>query len=109
MTRMCLSLLIWFFVSGSANADDPKVPAGIDPGLQPIAILTTGIDYTDPAIAARLARDGEGELIGWDFTENDRRPFAASPNTTPPNWGGDGTVLVRRWLLAVSRVRKRPK
>jgi hypothetical protein len=36
----------------------------------------TGIDYTHPNIAPRLARDGEGELIGWDFPSDDRRPYS---------------------------------
>lgn len=96
-TVLC-AILLGQLATMPALAQDPKVPPGIDPGLEPVAILTTGLDYTEPAIAARLARDGEGELIGWDFVDNDRRPFAKSPNGTPPNWGGDGTVLVRQWL-----------
>lgn len=88
----------------SARANDPKVPAGIDPGLEPVAILTTGLDYTDPQIAARLARDGEGELIAWDFVDNDRLPFAKSPNETAYHWGGDGSALVRGWLASPDAV-----
>ncbi len=45
-----------------------------------------------------MARDGEGELIAWDFVDNDRHPFAKSPNETPPNWGGDGTAVVRKLI-----------
>lgn len=82
----------------SRKSTDPAVPAGIDPGGVPVAIITTGVDYTDKAIAQRLARDGEGELIGWDLVENDRTPFAPSPNQTVPEQGGDGTLLAKAIL-----------
>lgn len=42
-------------------------------------MLTTGIDYTRPTVARKLARDGEGELIGWDAVDKDRRPFGSDP------------------------------
>ena len=42
---------------------------------------TAGIDYTAPDVARVLARDGEGELIGWDFVDNDHRPYAAAGGT----------------------------
>ena len=55
----------------------PKVPPGIDPGGAAIGLITTGIDYTLRIVARCLARDGEGELIGWDVVDRDRQPFAA--------------------------------
>lgn len=61
----------------AAQTKKPRVPIGIDPGGVMVAIATdTGIDYTQKDIAGRLARDGEGELIGWDFVDNDRQPYA---------------------------------
>lgn len=54
----------------------PKLPPGVDPGGVAIAIIGNGVDYTRPEIGARLARDGEGEIVGWDFVDNDRRPHA---------------------------------
>lgn len=66
--------------------DKPRVPPGVDPGGVAVAIIGSGIDYTNPEIAKRLARDGEGEIIGWDFIDNDRRPYATC---APP---GSGTV-----------------
>jgi hypothetical protein len=77
----------------SIPADKPPVPPGRDPGGIAIALIGTGIDYTLPHIAPRLARDGEGELIGWDLHDRDRRPFDQSKGTTLPQWGGDGTQL----------------
>jgi hypothetical protein len=55
----------------------PPVPIGVDPGGVLIALIGEGVDYTNSAIAKRLARDGEGELIGWDFIDRDRRPYQA--------------------------------
>ncbi len=67
---------------GPAAATEPAIIPGLDPGGVAVAVLGAGIDYTKPQIAARLARDGEGQLIAWDFTDNDTRPFAAdSPST----------------------------
>lgn len=53
----------------------PKVPPGRDPGGVAVAVLADAVDYTDPGIAGRLARDGEGEIIAWDLTDADRRPY----------------------------------
>ena len=77
---------------------DPAVPPGTNPAGVPVAMVSTGLDYTDAAIAARVARDGEGELIGWDFIDSDRRPYAPSPHETPPEQGGDGTALAKAIL-----------
>jgi len=77
---VCLHLIL--SVAG-AWAADPKVPAGRDPGGVAVAVIGGGLDYRREDIAERLARDGEGELIGWDFVDADRRPFAASGGITP--------------------------
>ena len=66
-----------------AIAADPPVPIGQDPGGIAVALISAGIDYTDPAVAISLARDGEGELIGWDFVDNDARPYAPGSNKLP--------------------------
>lgn len=65
-------------------ADKPRVPPGVDPGGTAVAIIGDGIDYTRPEIAARLARDGEGQLFGWDFVDSDRRPFATCAVAASP-------------------------
>lgn len=53
----------------------PRLPPGRDPGGAMLGLITTGIDPTVPAVARCLARDGEGELIGWDMIDRSRVPF----------------------------------
>jgi len=65
----------------SAGSADPPVPAGRDPGGYPVAIIGSGIDYTLRNVAQMMARDGEGEIIGFDFIDDDRRPFGQGPET----------------------------
>lgn len=62
-------------------AADPPVPPDRHLGGIPVAVIGSGIDYTADAIASRLARDGEGEIIGYDFVDDDRRPFAPDNRT----------------------------
>ena len=98
MLRALLSCVLVLTLAATAAAQHkkPPLPPGRDPGGVAIALLGTGIDYTLPEVARRLARDGEGELIGWDLADHDNRPFRASGNPTPPvEWGGDGTALVK--------------
>lgn len=81
-----------------AQAKKPPLPPGLDPGGVAVALLTTGIDYTVPEVARRLARDGEGELIGFDLVDNDNRPFGDRRAETPAHWGGDATALAASLL-----------
>lgn len=67
--------------SASAHAADPAISAGMDPGGTAVAIIGAGIDYTLPEITARLARDGEGDIVGFDYADEDHRPYATG--TTP--------------------------
>ena len=73
-----------FAVAALAQEKKPPLPPGRDPGGMAIALVTTGIDYTVPEVAQRLARDGEGELIGWDLEDQDRKPFDRSKGSTRP-------------------------
>jgi hypothetical protein len=80
MPPLLLALaLAWLAVVPAAlgQSKKPPVPPGRDPGGVAVALLSTGIDYTLPQIAGRLARDGEGELIGWDVEDKDRLPFSS--------------------------------
>jgi hypothetical protein len=85
----------------------PPVPPGRDPGGVAVALIGTGIDYTLPDLARRLARDGEGELIGWDLQGEDRKPFDNSKGGALPEWGGDST-LVASLLIGAPTVRLVP-
>jgi hypothetical protein len=91
------------FTGAFAQSSKPKVPPGADPGGIAIALIAYGIDYTDPEIAPRLARDGEGDIIGWDFVSGDNKPFTAAPDA-----GIDGTRLARLILAAYARGRLVP-
>lgn len=53
----------------------PKVPPGRDPGGVAVAVVDTGVNYLLPEIAERLARDGEGEMIGLDLDDGSLVPF----------------------------------
>ena len=76
----------------------PKVPPGVDPGGIGVALVGPGIDYTDPAIVHRLARDGEGQLAGFDENTNDSTPFEIDERRL-------GTKLAQAIVAAVPQVR----
>jgi hypothetical protein len=71
-----LTVALLAAIPGQAGGgQDPKLAPGRDPTGIPVAIVGPGIDYRLGEVAKRLARDGEGELIGWDFVDNDTTPF----------------------------------
>lgn len=74
--RLVLAFSCSALAVSTVLAADPKVPPAKDPGLTPLALIGEGIDYTDAQIAQRLARDGEGNIIGWDFVDNDIFPYS---------------------------------
>ena len=78
------------------------MPPGRDPGGVAVALLSSGIDYTIPEMASWLARDGEGEIIAWDFIDNDNRPFDATGVRTPPSRGGSAADLVAHMVTAAA-------
>jgi hypothetical protein len=89
-----LALVAALLVQPARGQDKkPALPPGRDPGGLAVALLSSGVDYTLADLAQRLARDGEGELIGWDFADNDRRPFERSGQSTPVAQGGNATML----------------
>lgn len=94
MTRLLAALLL-ALATGAAFAQvvKPRVPPHKDPGGVAVALMGPGIDYTLPHIAERLARDGEGEIIGWDLRDDDPRPYDASQGRSPTGEGGDATAL----------------
>ena len=71
----------------------PRVPPGLDPGGVPVALIDTGVNYTLALIANRLARDGEGETIGFDYERGDQRPFDRLAGDTSANPIRHGTTM----------------
>ncbi len=80
----------------------PKLPPGRDPGGVLLGLMTTGIDPSRADVARCLARDGEGELLGWDMVDNTRQPFRRAPPDQP---GDDADIAA---LLCDGRVRVAP-
>ena len=66
---------------------NPPVPAAASahttdraasPGVR-VALVDSGVNYLLPEIASRLARNDDGELVGFDFWDLDARPFDSNP------------------------------
>tara|TARA_B100001540_G_C15765285_1_gene623696 strand:+ start:163 stop:1446 length:1284 start_codon:yes stop_codon:yes gene_type:complete len=62
---------------------NPPVPPGRDPGGVLVAVIDTGLNYQLPNIAARLARDEGGSILGYDFWDDDARPFDIDTGRSP--------------------------
>lgn len=69
--------------SGRREPLNPAVPEGHDPGGVTVAHIDSGVNYTLPAIAARLARSAAGRSIGYDFWDMDERPFDVDAARSP--------------------------
>ena len=69
--------------TGEPEPLNPPVPASHDPSGIAIGLADTGVNYLLPAIASRLARRPDGEILGYDYWDLDRRPFDASPTPDP--------------------------
>ena len=81
VVAVCVALLV-AAAAAQTSSKKPPVPPGAPTRGFAIALLSDGIDYTRPGIAGKLARDGEGEIIGWDVVDNDRRPYRRSGPAT---------------------------
>ncbi|MGF1594470.1 MAG: S8 family serine peptidase [Kiloniellaceae bacterium] len=62
---------------------NPPVPEGNDPGGVTVAHIDSGVNYLLPEIAARLARDGDGNFLGRDLWDDDGRPFDGDSSRSP--------------------------
>lgn len=91
---------------GTPTPLNPDVPAG-EPGKPcvRVGLLDNGVNYLLPQIARALARDEQGRLVGYDYWEEDRRPFdygvpvTDDPRISPfsPRHHGTGvaSILIR--------------
>lgn len=57
------------------EAINPPAPVGTDPGGVTVAHIDSGVNYTLPIIADRLARAPDGTPLGHDFWDDDPYPF----------------------------------
>jgi len=68
---------------------NPPVPAvgeereGRDGSAVVVAMVDSGVNYLLPIIRERLARDADGEILGFDYWDLDRRPFDSNPVRSP--------------------------
>ena len=65
------------------EALNPPVPSGEDPGGVLVAQIDSGVNYLLPEIAGRLARDAQGEILGYDYWDLDDRPFDLDTGRSP--------------------------
>ena len=103
--RLALSGVLIFaatMVSAQTPTAKPRLPPGRDPGGVLIGLMTTGLDPTRPEVARCLARDGEGEVLGWDMVDRTREPFRSAS----PDQPGDEGQFVN--LTCNGRVRVAP-
>ena len=56
----------------------PVPPARHHAGVK-VALVDSGVNYLIPAVAQALARDAQGQMLGYDFREMDDRPFDVDP------------------------------
>lgn len=77
---------------------DPPVPAAPPaPGVV-VALLDTGVNYLQPRIAQHLARDSGGNALGYDYWDNDPRPFDVNIVGSPFYPARHGTTVANLLL-----------
>ncbi len=98
------------FLSTAAPAGpgEPAVAPGQDPGGVAVALIDTGVNYTLPQIAARLARDAGGALLGYDFHDDDAEPFDLVPGAAHGSGRHHGTSVAGILIGEAPKVRLVP-
>ncbi len=94
--------------SGQVLPLDADVPAGVDPGGVTVALLDTGVNYLQPRIGERLARRADGAIVGYDFEDDDARPFDANIALSPFHPGRHGTLVANALLDEAAPLRLVP-
>ncbi len=69
--------------TGSLQVLDPPVPVANDPGGVRVGHIDSGVNYLLPVIGLRLARRADGGALGWDYWDDDPRPFDLNPAGSP--------------------------
>lgn len=94
--------------AGLAGVNEPAMPAGKDPGGVAVAIIDSGVNYTLKEFSPRLARDAKGNLIGYDFHDNDYCPFDVVPGQKPNAGRHHGTRVAAIFLREAPKARLAP-
>lgn len=66
-------------VAARQPVNPPVPPLAAGTGTALLAHIDTGVNYLLPDIAPHLATDGDGRLLGFDFWDDDDRPFDTDP------------------------------
>ena len=84
------------------------VPPARDPGGVTVALVDTGVNYLLPEIGDRLARDAQGNALGYDYWAMDPRPFDRNPVVSPFYPERHGTKVASVLLREVAQLRLIP-
>jgi len=91
--------------TGRTEPINPPVPSGEDPSGVPVAFIDTGVNYLLPEIGGALARDSSGAIAGYDYWDNDERPFDANPIRSPFYPARHGTRVASALLREAPDIR----
>lgn len=94
--------------SAFAGPGEPPVPPGSDPGGVAVAVIDSGVNYTLPFIAQRLARDPQGRLLGHDYADGDSEPFDVVPEGAKRGKRHHGTSVASILLQEAPGIRLIP-
>lgn len=90
------------------EALNPPAAPGADAQGVTVAHVDSGVNYLLPEIAARLARDGAGNMLGYDYWDLDARPFDGDTGRSPFFPIRHGTPVASLLLKEAPRVRLIP-
>ena len=95
-------------LTGTGEMLNPPVPEGKDTGGVLVAHIDSGVNYTLPFIAERLARSDDGRILGYDFWDNDDRPFDVDAARSPFFPSHHGTLVASTLLKEAPNIRLLP-
>ncbi|MEM7424529.1 MAG: S8 family serine peptidase [Pseudomonadota bacterium] len=95
-------------LTGTGELLNPPVPPGTDPGGVLVAHIDSGVNYTLPFIARRLARAPDGSILGHDFWDEDDRPYDVDSSRSPFFPLHHGTLVASVLLSEAPDVRLAP-
>jgi len=93
---------------GAPEPLDPPVPAGADPGGVLVAHIDSGVNYLLPGVSGRLARKPDGTVLGWDYWDDDPRPFDVNATGNPFFPLHHGTAVASILLAEAPKARIAP-